>query len=90
MAVSECMKSMSVSEYDSYTNTIDVVEDMIADNYKFPVVRDNSKMLSVHIGTCQIDDKLFQGKGRCHQREKIVLKKKTSLKTLNCQMMNPL
>ena len=30
-----------MSEYDSYINTIDVIEDSIDDNSKFPVVRDN-------------------------------------------------
>ena len=32
---------MSVSELDTYINTIDVVEDRIIDNDKFPVVRDS-------------------------------------------------
>jgi len=30
-----------MSEYDSYINTIDVIEDSIDDNSKFPVVKDN-------------------------------------------------
>ena len=30
-----------MSDYDSYINTIDVIEDSIDDNSKFPVVRDN-------------------------------------------------
>ena len=30
-----------MSEYDSYINTIDVIEDSIDDNSKFPIVRDN-------------------------------------------------
>lgn len=30
-----------VSEYDSYINTIDVIEDRITDNDKVPVVTDN-------------------------------------------------
>ena len=30
-----------MSEYDSYINTIDVIEDSIDDNNKFPIVRDN-------------------------------------------------
>ena len=32
---------MVVSEYDSYINTIDVIEDRITDNDKVPVVTDN-------------------------------------------------
>ena len=30
-----------MSDYDSYINTIDVIEDSIDDNSKFPIVRDN-------------------------------------------------
>ena len=30
-----------MSNYDSYINTIDVIEDSIDDNSKFPIVRDN-------------------------------------------------
>ena len=30
-----------MSNYDSYINTIDVIEDSIDDNSKFPVVKDN-------------------------------------------------
>ena len=30
-----------MSSYDSYINTIDVIEDSIDDNSKFPIVRDN-------------------------------------------------
>ena len=30
-----------MSEYDSFINTIDVIEDSIDDNSKFPVVKDN-------------------------------------------------
>ena len=30
-----------MSDYDSYINTIDVIEDSIDDNGKFPIVRDN-------------------------------------------------
>ena len=32
---------MTVSEYDSYINTIDVIEDRISNNDKFPVIQDN-------------------------------------------------
>ena len=32
---------MSVSECDSYINTIDIIEDMVIDNDKFPVIKDN-------------------------------------------------
>ena len=31
----------SCCDYDSYINTIDVIEDSIDDNSKFPVVKDN-------------------------------------------------
>ena len=30
-----------MSDYDTYINTIDVIEDSIDDNSKFPIVRDN-------------------------------------------------
>ena len=30
-----------MSDYDSYINTIDVIENSIDDNSKFPIVRDN-------------------------------------------------
>ena len=30
-----------MSEYDSYINTIDVIEDSVIDDTKFPIVRDN-------------------------------------------------
>ena len=32
---------MTISEFDTYINTIDVVEDAIDDDEKFPVVKDN-------------------------------------------------
>ena len=32
---------MTVSEYDSYINTIDVIEDRISNNDKFPVIQDH-------------------------------------------------
>ena len=32
---------MSVSELDTYINTVDVIEDRITDNDKFPVIKDN-------------------------------------------------
>ena len=31
----------SIEVFDSYINTIDVIEDSIDDNSKFPIVRDN-------------------------------------------------
>ena len=30
-----------MSNYDSYINTIDVIEDSVIDDIKFPIVRDN-------------------------------------------------
>ena len=30
-----------MSNYDSYINTIDVIEDSVIDDTKFPIVRDN-------------------------------------------------
>ena len=33
---------MSVSELDTYINTVDVIEDRIIDNDKFPVIKDNN------------------------------------------------
>ena len=30
-----------MSDYDSYINTIDVIEDSVIDDTKFPIVRDN-------------------------------------------------
>ena len=30
-----------MSEYDSYINTIDVIEDSVIDDTKFPIVKDN-------------------------------------------------
>ena len=32
---------MTISEYDAYINTIDVAEDAITDDTKFPVIKDN-------------------------------------------------
>ena len=79
---------MAVSECDTYINTIgivannindvadaiDVIEDRIIDNDKFPVVKDNKIKTGCHnsydIGTYQNCDKIYQDEYRWHPKEK--------------------
>ena len=83
-----------MSDYNTYINTIDVIEDSVIDDTKFPIVKDTKikQICRVFLGVSEGNNKLSKILYRCPQRKAVKPKypKNQSLKTLNYQMMNPL
>ena len=82
----------SCEVFDSYINTIDVIEDSVIDDTKFPIVKDNKlkQIFRVMLEFLKvIINYLKYYINATKEKRKSKIQKKQYLKILNYQMKNP-